>query len=493
MPGRQQPNIVLVVLDTLTSNGAALGTGWMPWLDSLAERGASYDHAVANAPWTYPSHASLFTGILPSEHRMELPLSLHVPEGRGQLDQAAGRIERASPARHPRLAERWLPALLGRAGYHTVLASNNPWVGRWGRMELGFDRIEDVPFAPLFRAPAVVRRRPRLRSGVRAGDFTYRVFRSRQDLRAAETVARVRSWASSRDRSRPAFLFVNLMEAHFPYFTPDARPAVRETGAGVATIYRAMRLIEVGRSFLYNMGMLERSRYDRPLQALRSLHRHAATYLDARVAEIVQAVRDDGRGTVVAVASDHGDAFGEHAAVFHGITLDEPILHVPVVVGGDGIASSSTASTVELRQLYATVCEAAGVEVPAGAAPSLLSGPGQGPVVAERDRSDTPPQVPLSTEAAERLGRMRAVYADPYKLVVGERSERLYDLSRDPAESTDLAKDHPEVARRLREALPPWPEASAEDEGPDAEEPASLSAREQDEIARQLAALGYLE
>ena len=51
MPGRQQPNIVLVVLDTLTSNGAALGTGWMPWLDSLAERGASYDHAVANAPW----------------------------------------------------------------------------------------------------------------------------------------------------------------------------------------------------------------------------------------------------------------------------------------------------------------------------------------------------------------------------------------------------------------------------------------------------------
>jgi arylsulfatase A-like enzyme len=252
-----------------------------------------------------------------------------------------------------------------------------------------------------------------------------------------------------------------------------------------------MRLIEVERSFLYNMGMLERSRYEGALRALRSLHRHAAAYLDARVAEIVEAVGADGRGTVVAVTSDHGDAFGEHDAVFHGITLDEPILHIPLVVAGPDIPCSSNAATVELRQVYATLLEAAGAAVPEGAAPSLLSAPPGGrPVVAERDRSDVPPEVPLGSTGAERLGRLRTVYRDPFKLVVTDQGVRLFDLLADPTETTDLASARPEVVAELRSALPPWPERAEE---PEDAEPTALSAEEQDEIAQQLAALGYLE
>ena len=493
MPADRHPNIVLVVLDTLTTGAAALGTGWMPWLDSLAEHGLSHSHAVANAPWTYPSHGSLFTGLLPSEHGMEVP-PLRLPGGRKRFGRLMRQIERAAPARRPRIGERWLPAVLAGAGYETVMLSNNPVVSRQTGMDHGFGLVEDVSFSDLFKPPRVVRRVPSVEHSLRAADYTSRVFRSRQDLRAGDAVDRVRMWAANRDRTRPAFLFVNLMEAHFPYFTPSSRRAVRETGAGVWTTYRAMRLIEVGRSFLYNMGMLERSRYDRALRALRSLHRHAAAYLDARVGEIVEAVRaDGGRGTVVAVTSDHGDAFGEHDAVFHGITLDEPILHVPLVVSGDGVPGSSTTGTVELRQVYATLLETAGASVPDGAAPSLLAAGASGrPVVAERDRSDVPAEVPPGSEAAERLGRLRAVYADPYKLVVSEERTRLYDLSADPAEATDLAPARPEVVAELTAALPPWPDAPPEPHGEE-EEPATLSAEEQDEIAQQLAALGYLE
>jgi arylsulfatase A-like enzyme len=423
---------------------------------------------------------------------MEVP-PLRLPGGRKRFGRLMRRIERAAPARRPRIGERWLPAVLSGAGYETVLLSNNPVVSRQTGMDHGFRHVEDVSFSDLFKPPRVVRRFPPIEHSLRAADYTTRVFRSRQDLRARDAVERVRAWASNRDGARPAFLFVNLMEAHFPYFTPSARRAVREARAGVWTTYRAMRLIEVGRSFLYNMGMLERSRYDRALAALRSLHRYAAAYLDARVGEIVAAVRSGGdRGTVVAVTSDHGDAFGEHDAVFHGITLDEPIMHVPLVVSGDGISASSTTGTVELRQVYATLLEAAGARVPDGAAPSLLSSGATGrPVVAERDRSDVPSEVPPGSEAAERLGRLRAVYTDPYKLVVSEERTRLYDLSTDPAEATDLAPARPEVVAELGAALPPWPEApEPQDEG---EEPAALSAEEQEEIAQQLAALGYLE
>jgi hypothetical protein len=89
------------------------------------------------------------------------------------------------------------------------------------------------------------------------------------------------------------------------------------------------------------------------------------------------------------------------------------------------------------------------------------------------------------------------VYRDPYKLVVSSTGTRLFDLSNDPAESHDVAPSRPAVVAELAAALPPWSEAGPEDvepeAGPEDVGESSLSAQEQDEIARQLAALGYLE
>jgi arylsulfatase A-like enzyme len=328
---------------------------------------------------------------------------------------------------------------------------------------------------------------------MRAADYTYRLRRGRQDLRGRAAVDRVRDWSKGRDRSRPFFLFVNLMEAHLPYFTPRAPAALHEAGAGPLTTYRALRLIEVERSFRYNMGLFHDGHVPAALEALRSVHRHAAAYLDERIAELHEASAADGRGLVTVVTSDHGDAFGEHQAVFHGITLDEPILHIPLVVSGDGVPVGTRAETVELRQVYATLLQAAGVEAE-GAAPSLMDGSDPF-VVSERGRIDAPAGVPATPRVRERLGRMRAVYRDPYKLVVTEEGTRLYDLSGDPGEETDRAGDHPDVVEELTRALPPWPETDPTEEpapgGPSSE--SDLSPREQEEIARQLAALGYLE
>jgi hypothetical protein len=117
-------------------------------------------------------------------------------------------------------------------------------------------------------------------------------------------------------------------------------------------------------------------------------------------------------------------------------------------------------------------------------------------MVSERGRIDAPAGVPATPRVRERLGRLRAVYRDPYKLVVTEEGTRLYDLASDPDEGTDRAGELPEVVDELTRALPPWPESEPPEEGPASSGPddePSLSAREQEEIARQLAALGYLE
>ena len=65
------PSFLLFVIDTLRADAVsayASVQGTTPALDALAADGVLYRRAFANAPWTLPSHATLFTGLLPSQH-----------------------------------------------------------------------------------------------------------------------------------------------------------------------------------------------------------------------------------------------------------------------------------------------------------------------------------------------------------------------------------------------------------------------------------------
>ncbi|MBW2244630.1 MAG: sulfatase-like hydrolase/transferase [Deltaproteobacteria bacterium] len=69
-PGRSS-NLVLIVLDTvradhLSTYGYPRPTS--PFFSQLAEQGVLYERAISPAPWTLPAHASLFTGLPPSQH-----------------------------------------------------------------------------------------------------------------------------------------------------------------------------------------------------------------------------------------------------------------------------------------------------------------------------------------------------------------------------------------------------------------------------------------
>ncbi len=58
----RKPNIVIIILDTLREDHAQ-------GLDKLLDYGfVKYQNATAPAPWTLPTHVSMFTGLYPSEH-----------------------------------------------------------------------------------------------------------------------------------------------------------------------------------------------------------------------------------------------------------------------------------------------------------------------------------------------------------------------------------------------------------------------------------------
>jgi arylsulfatase A-like enzyme len=107
-----RPNVIFVLLDTVRADrGSALGYDreTTPNFDAFADDATLFTDAVAQAPWSVPSHASLFTGKYPEEH--EATITSPILSG-----------------------EQTLAAVLSANGYETHAVSQNDY----GRPATGF-------------------------------------------------------------------------------------------------------------------------------------------------------------------------------------------------------------------------------------------------------------------------------------------------------------------------------------------------------------------
>ena len=133
--GPAGPSIVIIVLDTVGVRHLGLYGHERPTTPRLEaflatrERAAVYRQAFSNGSWTFPSHASLVTGLLPSDHGAH----------HGGADDEEGEYGFALSA------EATLAEVLRAAGYHTIALFAN-------RLELmgGFHRGFDVFYRPAF-------------------------------------------------------------------------------------------------------------------------------------------------------------------------------------------------------------------------------------------------------------------------------------------------------------------------------------------------------
>jgi arylsulfatase A-like enzyme len=171
-------------------------------------------------------------------------------------------------------------------------------------------------------------------------------------------------------------------------------------------------------------------------------------YTDAAVGRLVAEARRRRPGTVVIVAADHGEEFDEHGGRYHGSTLYEEQLHVPLVVSIPGVPPGVVSDQVELIDVTPTVLNLLDIPVPA-----RMRGTDLGPWLA------TPPA------PASRLPPAFAEVED--RRMVVWRDEKLicdlhwgfcayYDLATDPREAHNLAEERPDRAAAMRAILDHW-------------------------------------
>lgn len=429
----ERPNVLLVQVDALRADALGLygnGPAASPRIDALAREAVVFDQYVVSAPWTRPSTASLFSGEWAAAHGCEARDA--------SLSAAVDTVAEVLQAH----------------GYATGGFPNNPNISAARGFAQGFDWY---PFAP--RYPFAARESTYALSLYTA----LRKARARRDPHrevhdyytpAEELLPEVLGWIHAQGGDR-WFAFVHLMDPHDPWFAhPYDGTALGRADSPAPDPARRDTL---------------RARYQGEV-------RHVDEALGGFFGALAQ--RGDLDRTVVILTADHGEEFFDHGGWWHGATLYDELVRVPLLIRLPGGERGGTRVPWQVRQvdLAPTLAQLTRV------APSprwtgeelfvddfdrqlaLLHPPATG----ETDGSEperAPPVAgwspptwadhPASRDALVSVDfegyRLHALRAEGHKLVVAERvpaanprrqlPAACFDLLADPGERHDLVAD----------------------------------------------------
>ncbi|HEX8985166.1 MAG TPA: sulfatase, partial [Bryobacteraceae bacterium] len=410
-------NVVLIVMDTVRADHLGLygyARGTTPYLARLARESAVYTRAFAPSDMTLASHASLFTGLYPSRHGAYC-----------RPPEAAYGHELAQEA--TTLAER-----LSSHGYLAVGVSANVYLRAEFGLQRGFREFRiprPLPVLPSESYWYLLRTgMRRVLSRVTDVSDSDRLYGRGEDI-DREAFALLRRHEPSPE---PLFLFLNYMDAHFPYIPPapfDSRYPGKDRRIAQEDMEETSDRVVRGE----------------PMPEAERRHRIAEydggiAYIDAQIGQVVDWLRERGLydDTLIVVTADHGEAFGEKNLVLHANSVYQNLLHVPLLVKFPHSAHTGTIDEpVSLVDVAPTVLNALGY----GArrrldGRDLPTRSGAGPRELFSESFPCPSSHP--PECANGC-MQRAIVAWPHKLITSSSGRReLYDLASDPNELKNL-------------------------------------------------------
>ena len=424
-----KPNVVLIVADDLRPDALrALGNPDVktPHLDRLAGRGCAFPRATCGYPICHVSRTELLTG------RCLV------------ADAAAGK---AVPVRGDWAV--W-PEVM-KAGWHTVHC------GKW--------HVDGTPWtrgyvetAGLFSGSgAGGRALTQLRSATGRPVTGYTAWTFKTDRNEplpdpevgltpdTDTLIGDRAVEVIRaGRKRPLFLHVNFTAPHDPlHWPPGRKDRFAADKVPLPKNFAREHPFDHGNRGGRDEAIVPAPRDPADIRRERAVYFALVEHLDVQVGRIVKALDEAGKldRTLFLFTSDHGLALGSHGLMGKQNQYEHTI-NVPLILAGPGVPKGKRpAAQCHLRDLFLTVCDLAGVPVPAG-----LDGRSLKPVLAgEADGvHDAVFGYFTDTQRMMRTG-------DGWKLIWYPKAGRtqLFHVAADPHEVRDLAAD-PAHRDRLR-------------------------------------------
>ena len=397
-PAGEAPNVLIISVDTLRADhmscyGYARET--TPHIDALVKRGVLFERAYSSAPWTLPSYGSLFTGLLPADHRAGVVTERE--EAFGTDVKPSKRTTEVLCPDVPTMAE-----LLARRGYQTAGFVANPFLG------------------PL--------------SGLARGFQTYTSYQYNAQTGADLAL----EWIGSRPSAR-WFVFLHLIDPHMPYAPPKPFDT-RFSKVGVDELT----------DWPPDLDTLRRNPpSDETKQLCVDLYDGEVAFVDAQVQRLLDTLDAAGtlENTLVILHSDHGEEFWEHGSCDHGHTQFDELLHVPLAfVWPKKLGSQRVTTRVRALDILPTVAEIVGFDVP-----KYLEGKSLMSVIEGRETTD---RDGISEALMHTEREMKALMMGKDKLIAtGAAQNLLFDLGADPRELYDLSPQSTARVETLRKLL----------------------------------------
>jgi arylsulfatase A-like enzyme len=434
----ERPHVVFISIDTLRADH--LGTygyrrATSPTLDRLADESLVFERAFATAPWTLPSHASMFTGLYPEEH-------------------GAGRSAPRAPLPEgiPTLAE-----ILQAAGYRTLAFTAGGAMRRSSGLDRGFSLWSDRTRATLHSVlPAIF------------------------DALGVQP-------------ERPFFLFLHTYDVHGPYEQPPDAHAFRSDAQDPRIPPQEWeRILGTGHHRYQRF-----ERFD-GLEDVVAAYDSGIRFVDDGLAGLFARLKEIGvwDDTLIVVTSDHGESLYDRGLyIGHTYTLHDDVVRVPLLVRLPKARQvARLEGLVDLTDLLPLVLEEVGLPAPEGLSGSnpLRREEGSAPPreFVRGEASHTGARYARSSQW--KLIRATDPGGDAKRIPSGlrdrfEGGEQRFDLAADPLEQHNLARNQEEAADVLVQL------GARLDAVPPAEAPPKDLAPIDDEEAARLRQLGYVE
>jgi len=438
-----------------------------PNIDKIASEGTLYENAISAAPWTLPSHASIFTGLYPSEHNTHSRHAFLDPK-------------------YPTIAEN-----LTQLGYTTVGFSNNPYVSAFYGLSRGFNEFELIGLDKRFFKNNTLDIQSFLRNSSCRGIKRYLEFikailhegnplknifnviyikfqnnkikRFLGDDGAHITNKKIKSWIKRNYNNMPFFIFVNYIECHVPYSPPF------EYRKNKLTFWRDLRINQDSNGYNFKQFKLS----DKEFKILESLYDAELEYLDHRIGEIYRFLSEEGilDDTVIIITSDHGENIGDHGLFGHILSVHDTVVHVPLIIRYPEIfpAGKRVKQRVQSHDIFKTIMDIVDKNNDIKGHSLLVESIENNPdriIISELmglnvavDLSKAQEKYPDVDVYAYDFG-LKAVYLDKYKYIkhLDNGQNELYILSEDPDERKNVIKEHPDLAKILDETISKWVE-----------------------------------
>lgn len=406
-----RPNILFLVFDSLRQD---IACDEMVSFRALAESNLRFDRAIAPAGWSLPSHASLFSGNLPHEHKCyRLSDYLGPTPLAEQLNQRGYR-------RYAVSANGYASPMYGfDDGFDTFYNTQGEIVDAEGLdVHCYVDRLKDTPndnfdintvdlartvlthdhplkSAKNVSAATLLRlvRRFALLEHIphpRFNGYSEFCYSPEQNTQIIESILK-----QEIDQEKPFFLFANYMDTHRPYIPPE-----RHQRACAGRIFRYRELKRLN-EWCHPWQFIERTKRnsvpdEEMLATVRALYRAEARSVDDHLSRVLGTLDQNGllEETLVVVTADHGENLGERnqmgqRRMGHVASASDVLLNVPLVIANPRLPSTRVTDPVPLKELYSLFIEPEQfLSAPDDAAEYLL--PDSGIVVSELPSYATP-------------------------------------------------------------------------------------------------------